>query len=147
MLNLVEAFDQLFGVHALEEIATSAALDRLEQLNLLNDPEYAYNFALYRMKQDGWGRAKICASLLRRQIPEPLIHSVLDRAWSEQDGESALSEYIRRRFGKKELPKDPNDLRKLILHLRRRGFDEGNISRVLKRMFPAELTRHLDTGD
>jgi regulatory protein len=129
------------------EPEVESALDRLEQLNLLNDQEYAYNFALCRMKQDGWGRAKIYASLLRRQIPESAIDSALERAWNELDEESALSEYLKRRFWKKKLPKDPNVLRKLVVHLRRRGFDEENISRVLKRMFPAELMRHLDTGE
>ena len=129
------------------EPEVESALDRLEKLNLLNDPEYAYNFALCRMKQDGWGQAKIHESLLRRQIPESAIQSAIERAWSELDEESALSEYLKRRFLKKKLPQDPNVLRKLIVHLRRRGFDEENISRVLKRMFPAELMQHLDTGD
>jgi regulatory protein len=129
------------------EVEVESALDRLEQLNLLNDPEYAYNFALCRMKQDGWGRVKICESLLRRQISETAIHSGLERAWSEMNEESALSDYLKRRFGKKQLSKDPKALRKLVLHLRRRGFDEENISRVLKRMFPSELMRYPDTGD
>jgi SOS response regulatory protein OraA/RecX len=129
------------------EPEVESALDRLEQLNLLNDPEYAYNFALCRMKQDGWGRAKIHESLLHRQIPESDIQTAIERAWSELDEESALSEYLKKRFLKKELPKDPKVIRKLVVHLRRRGFDEENISRVLKRMFPAQLMQHLDTGE
>jgi regulatory protein len=129
------------------EPEVESALDRLEQLNLLNDPEYAYNFALCRMKQDGWGRVRIHESLLRRQVPESAILSAIERARSELDEESALSEYLKRRFLKIKLPEDPNALRKLVVHLRRRGFDEENISRVLKRMFPAELMQHLDTGE
>ena len=123
------------------------ALDRLEQLNLLNDLEYAYNFALCRMKQDGWGGVKIHESLIRRQVPESAILSAIERARSELDEESALLEYLKRRFLRRELPQDLNVLRKLVVHLRRRGFDEENISRVLKRMFPAELMQHLDTGE
>jgi SOS response regulatory protein OraA/RecX len=129
------------------EPEVESALDRLEQLNLLNDTEYAYNFALCRMKQDGWGWVKIHESLLRRQIPESAVQSAIERAWSELDEESALSEYLKRRFLKKRLPEDPKVLRKLVVHLRGRGFDEGNISRVLKRMFSAELMQHLDTGE
>ena len=135
----------------LEKIAdkalVEAALDRLEQLHLLNDAEYAYNFALCRMKQDGWGRIKIRESLIHRQVPESAIQLAIERARSELDEESALLEYLKRRFLKKKLPEDPNVLRKLVVHLRRRGFDEENISRVLKRMFPAELMQHLDTGE
>ena len=129
------------------EPEVESALDRLEELNLLNDPEYAYNFALCRMKQNGWGRAKIHESLLRRQVGEAAIASAIDRAWSELDEESALSEYLKRRFLKIKQPQDPNGLRKLVVHLRRRGFNEENIFRVLKRMFPADLIQHLDTGE
>jgi len=129
------------------EPEVESALDRLEQLNLLNDPEYAYNFALCRMRQDGWGPAKIHETLLRRQVRESAILSAVERAQSELDEESVISEYVKRRFLKKELPKDVKVLRKLIVHLQHRGFDEENILRVLKRMFPAELIQHLDTGE
>ncbi len=124
-----------------------SALDRLEQLNLLNDTEYAYNFALCRMRQDGWSRAKIYEALIRRQLPETVIHMALDRASGELDEDSVIMQYVKSRFGRKQLPETPDALRKLAMHLRRRGFDEEKISGVLKRLFPAELTRHLDTGE
>ncbi len=129
------------------EPEVESALDRLEQLNLLNDPEYAYNFALCRVKQDGWGQDKIREALRRRQIPESAVQAAIERAWSELDEESVLTEYLNKRFGKKDLPRDPKGFANLVLHLRRRGFDEENISRVLRRMFPAELMKYLDTGD
>jgi SOS response regulatory protein OraA/RecX len=129
------------------EPEVETALDRLEQLNLLNDTEYAYNFALCRMKQDGWGGTKIRESLLLRQVPESAILAGMERAGAELDEGSVLSAYLKRRFLNKKPPEDSKFLRRLVLHLRRRGFDEENISRVLNRMFPAELMRHLDTGE
>jgi regulatory protein len=129
------------------EPEVETALDRLEELNLLNDPEYAYNFALCRVRRGGWGRVKIEESLRRRQISESAIVSAIERVRSELDEESVLSAYLRRRFLDKKLPKDPKFVKKLVLHLRRRGFDEEEISRVLKRMFPAEIMRHLETGE
>ena len=135
----------------LEKIAdkalVEAALDRLEQLNLLNDAEYAYNFALCRVRQDGWGPAKITDSLLRRHVAETVIESTIKRIYREVGGDFALTEYIKRHCGKKKLPADIKSVRKLILHLRQRGFNEDNIFAILTRMAPAAIMQYFESGE
>lgn len=122
-------------------------LDRLEQLNLLNDADYAYNFALYRMQQQGWSPSRVTAALLGRDVARPLIDDALQRIESEAGTASILAAYITRHCHKQGLPATPKDVARLCAHLLRRGFDENQIWNVLRRMLPSELFRRFETGD
>jgi len=124
-----------------------AVLDRLEQLNLLNDADYAYNFALYRIRQLGWGPAKVRDSLLRRQVAPAIVESAIKRACEEADPLAALADYARKYLGKKDTAPDLKIARRLIAHLRRRGFEEDIIMSALKRVIPAALWQRLETGE
>jgi regulatory protein len=127
--------------------AVESALDRLEQLNLLNDADYAYNFAFCRIKQQGWGPARVHESLLRRHVAETAIACALQRIRNEFGDESLVAEYIQKHCGKTGLPSDLKGIRKLVSHLRQRGFDEDLITNVLKRMIPAESMPHFERGE
>lgn len=122
-------------------------LDRLEELKLLNDREYAYNFALSRIGREGWGPEKIRKALYRRQVSDPDISTALDRIRSLVGDDYALAEYLKKFLGKKGIPKDLNSVRNLVTHLRRRGYHRGSIFRELKQSLPGELTRYFDMGD
>jgi regulatory protein len=124
-----------------------SALNRLEQLNLLNDSDYAYNFALYRIQREGWGPAKVRHSLIGRHLSQAAIDSALQRVRNELDEEIVLSEHIQKYWRKRMPPKDWKDFQKLILHLRRRGFDNNAISRALKRMVPSDAIPSFETGE
>jgi len=128
-------------------LPVESVLDRLEQLNLLNDADYAYNFAFCRMQQDGWGPARVQNALLRRQVQEVVVEKALGRVRDELGGESALDAYVRSYRSKRNLPSDLKGLRKLILHLHRRGFDEEAILTALRPIIPAELWRRFETGE
>jgi len=124
-----------------------SVLDRLEQLNLLNDADYAYNFALCRIKQEGWGPGKVHDFLLRRHVAQATIESALERIRKELKEESILVEYIKKRCEKQGPPMDLKGIRKLVLHLRQRGFAEGDIFSALKGMVPAAVLHRFETGD
>lgn len=132
---------------AAEGSVVDAVLDRLEQLNLLNDADYAYNFAFYRIRQQGWGPAKVRDSLLRRQVAPAIAESAIKRACEEADPLAALADYARKYFGKNYAAPDWKKARRLIAHLRQRGFEEDIIMRALKRVIPAALWKRLETGE
>ena len=125
----------------------NVALDRLEQLNLLNDDDYAYNFALYRMKREAWGPAKVYNSLLRRQVAPATIESAMERVRSQVDEESILAEYLERYCHRKGSSCEPQDIRKLTTHLRLRGFREDTIFKGLRRIMPPSAMRRFETGE
>jgi SOS response regulatory protein OraA/RecX len=127
-----------------EEVETT--LERLEALHLLNDAEYAYNLALRRVRRDGWGPLKVHQALIKSRIDPRLAEEALARVRQEVGEQPQLEGYLekyRRRFG---LPSDRKAVRKLILHLRARGFQDEIIYGTLRRVMPDAL-RGLDTGD
>jgi regulatory protein len=124
-----------------------AILDHLEQLNLLNDAEYAYNFAFYRIKDKGWGPAKVHDSLLRRHISPKNIREALERIRSELGEEFALVEHLQKHCWKKGPPADPKEVRKLVWHLQRQGYDDQIIFRALGRVIPAIVLQRFETGE
>jgi regulatory protein len=122
-------------------------LDRLEQENLLNDAEYAYNLALHQMQKCGWGPAKVKEDLLRRDVDPDIIRQAIERALCETDMDAFLLEYIEKQCKKRGPQMDPKEIRKLVLHLARRGFDENQIWGALRRIIPPDVFRCFETGD
>lgn len=130
-----------------DESTVESELDRLEELKLLNDDDYAYNFALSRIGRDGWGPEKIRNALIRRKAPASAISMALDRIRKEIGDDFGLADYLNKYYGKKGLPEDLKSIRNLVAHLRRRGYYRSQINGALKRMMPSEMTRHFETGD
>jgi SOS response regulatory protein OraA/RecX len=116
-----------------------ATLDRLEHLNLLNDAEYAYNFAFYRIKDLGWGEVKVRKALLDRDVAEAVADRALSRVREEitPDGmNDALMEYIDGWRLQHGTPSTLKDAQKLIRRLAGRGFDEDRIVDAIRRINP-----------
>jgi regulatory protein len=130
-----------------DEAYVESVLDHLENRKLLNDADYAYNFALYRMQQKGWGPAKVKDSLLHRHVDPTIIEDVLLRVRSESNSDTALVEYMQKYCGSHWPPADPKKIQRLILHLRRRGFDRDHIYDALKEYIPAEALQRFETGE
>ena len=122
-----------------------AVLDRLEHLNLLNDAEYAYNFAFYRIKDLGWGEEKVREALLGNDVAKAVADRALDRVREEiaPDGiNGALMEYIESYCRKRGKPSSLKETQKLARHLAGRGFDENSIIGALQRVISPEIFRH-----
>jgi SOS response regulatory protein OraA/RecX len=134
-------------VKVADQAQVEIALKRLESLNLLNDVEYAYNFALGRMRRQGWGPAKVLDSLLKRQVEQSKIESAMARIQNEESEESPLDLCIKQYCTKRGRPSDTKDFKKLVSHLRRRGFDEDDIFHALKQAFPGAASQRFETGE
>jgi regulatory protein len=124
-----------------------AAIDRLSQLNLLNDADYAYNFALCRIKYEGWGLARIRNALLRRHVAKDTVDSAIDRVRMEASEEDALAYYLQLCCRKAGAPANVKAVRKLFMRLLRRGFRIDAIYRELGKIVPDDLLHHINTGE
>jgi SOS response regulatory protein OraA/RecX len=71
----------------------------------------------------------------------------MKRIQNDVDHEAAIVDYVQRYCAKKGLPSDWNGVRKIILLLRQRGFDDDSISGALKRIVPTALLLRLETGE
>ena len=130
------------------EQQVEAALQHLERLNLLNDSDYAYNFALRRIRRHGWSSERVRNALLAHSVGRAIIDRALEQVRIESGGEdSIIREYVHKRYGKRGLPADPKGVRKLILHLRQRGFDEAAIFEALRGDIPDAVLKHFETGE
>lgn len=109
------------------EEETAAICDRLEELSLLNDGEYARTLARhYRAK--GYGDKKIREELRLRGVPR----EHWDGALEELEGaDEAIDDFLRRKL-KGEQP-DPKELKKVSDALVRRGFSWGEVRDGLAR--------------
>jgi SOS response regulatory protein OraA/RecX len=123
------------------------ALDRLQELDLLNDARYAYNFALYRLTETGWGPRKVGEALRFRKLPAELIESALEKIEREIGFEPVLAHYLEKHCRKRGLPSDRRGIHRLFQHLQRRGFSEEHIYTVLRRKFPAGTWRDFESGE
>jgi hypothetical protein len=61
--------------------------------------------------------------------------------------EPILENHIRKYCGQRGFPADLKGWRNLIVHLRRRGFDEESILNALRHVAPAAMLERLETGD
>jgi SOS response regulatory protein OraA/RecX len=131
-----------------DEEQVESALEHLERLNLLNDPDYAYNFALRHIRQQRWSSARVQNALLAHHVDGAMIERALEKVRMESGGEeTGIREYVHKRYGKSGLPTDPKGVRKLILHLLHRGFDEATIIGALRGVIPYAVLKHFETGE
>jgi regulatory protein len=127
---------------AIEEVLT-----RLQDVGLLNDAEYAYNFAFRRMNEMAWGESKVYHSLVRRHISPYLAEAAIQRVHEQISEDTVLGRYLDKVASRGRIPADQKGIRKLIAHLRSRGFSEDHIWRCLREKVPAASWRRFDTGD
>ncbi len=137
--------DKLAPLGETEQI--ESVLDRLEQLRLLNDAEYAYNSASRWVRQEGFGPAKVYHLLRRRQVSGVAAEAAIERVRRETSDTDALGDYLARRSRTRRLPADRKAIHKLIQSLRRRGFSQEVIWEVLRQKIHASAWREFNTGE
>lgn len=137
--------DKLAPLGEIDQI--ESVLDRLEQLQLLNDAEYAYNSASRWVRQEGFGPAKVYQFLRRRQVSGAAAEAAIERVRRETSETDALVDYLVRRSRTRPLPANRKAIHKLILSLQRRGHSQEVIWEVLRQKIPASAWREFNTGE
>lgn len=155
-----------------DAIQIEPILNRLEQLELLNDADYAYNFSFRHLKESGWGPEKIRAALCNREVSETDIDRALERVFSEtgqpeKPGAAKMEKaeapdleatdsatmahierycesYCRKKGMSATSSMSLKDAQKLARHLAGRGFDESLILDALRRVLPQEIFRYFE---
>lgn len=139
-----ELRERLSGLGSPAEIEET--LQRLEDLHLLNDSDYAYNFASNRITQKGWGPVKVFHALIRRQVSPDIAESALERVREEAGERIWLEGYLEKYWRTRHLPRNRKDIGRLVVHLRRRGFHEDAILEVLRHKISEDAWRAFDAG-
>jgi SOS response regulatory protein OraA/RecX len=130
-----------------DSAAVERVLDRLTSLNLLNDPDYAYNFASRRIKQDSWGPARVRHALQRRRVASDVAETAIERVRAEVSDEAVVERFLERSCRTAGWPRNRKEIQKMILRLRRRGFNDGVIFNTLRRKLPASAWELFESGE
>lgn len=111
-----------------EAVAEEAA-EYVSELGYVNDEEYAPKLAEYLIRRKHWGVRRARLEMLHRGLSRELVENTLaDIPEDELDEE--LSALIAKKYANKV--HDPDDRRRTIAALARRGYDFGAIKRCIE---------------
>ncbi len=127
-----ELCDKLYGKFEPEYIR--AAVERMEELGLVNDETYARRKAERMLSEQGMSLRMAKQKLMQKGIDRALIDETL--ADTEYDGTAAAKALIERKYAAKLGTED--DIRRTYQALLRRGFSHNDIRQALKE-FKEEL--------
>jgi regulatory protein len=105
----------------------SSTLNKLRNIDLINDEKYARSFVNDRKLLRPTSRRKLIAELKKKRISDEIIQKVL--GGDKQDDQVAIQEVIVR---KRRQTKYQDDL-KLMQYLARQGFNYDDIKRALQK--------------
>lgn len=109
------------------ENAVTFATDRLVELGLLNDREYAA-FAAENLIASNYSKHQVYQKLYERGVPKDIIKEVLETV--ECDEQTQVAELIRKKYASKLGSED--GVKKVFAALLRRGFKYSSVKEALK---------------
>ena len=115
---------------AVEEIV-ARVLTRLQELNYLNDEQFAAQYANSRLTIKAVGRNRLRRDLQRKKISSTVINQALEDVYTEHDEEALIAKAITKRLRLKGKPTSREETKKLFDHLVRLGF---NFDLVIKKV-------------
>lgn len=110
------------------EDAAVAAVDRLEELHLVDDERYAESYAAELMRRKKMAPARICRELARRGIDRETAEFTVEAL--DFDAQTCIIELLQTKYRGKF--SDEKGLRRTIAALQRLGYGYGDIRSALR---------------
>jgi regulatory protein len=111
-------------------------LAQLKDIGYLNDQRFAEGFAVARLANDRFGRARVLRDLRQHRVAPALAEGTVKQVYENVDESALIEEWIRRKYRtapREGLFQDEKDLASAYRRLVRAGFRTGEIVRALKR--------------
>lgn len=113
------------------DFVADQVVERLYELNYLDDAGYAREYVRGRLASKGYGPVRLQQELKKRGVADALIDDALDDLLSEEEALEAARKHARTKWDRLDPAEDAHKRRrKLIGYLRRRGFTFDTIRRV-----------------
>lgn len=96
-------------------------------INLVNDIDFARNFASYRVRSKRFGRTRAAQDLRKRKVSGPVIEQALDAVYQEVGEDTLIDQAADKWIQRAGTPKDMKALRRLIGFLQRQGFSSERV--------------------
>lgn len=120
--------DKLYGKFEPEYI--TAAVERMQELGLVNDAAYAQRNAERLISEQGLSMRMARQKLMQKGVDRSLIDEALEN--TEYDGTAAALALLQKKYAAKI--GTPDDIRRTYQALARRGFTHWEIKQALKQM-------------
>lgn len=117
-----------------EDVDTT--LTKLKEYGLLNDTRFAETFAVSRLENRGFGKARALRDLRQRRVAPAVAEKAVESAYAESDETALIEEYVRRKYrgaARETLFQEEKAIASAFRRLRLAGFSAGKIVQVLKR--------------
>lgn len=113
------------------------AVERLKELNYINDEKFAATYAKYLVNR-GKGEFAIKAELEKHSIDKDLIKKTTNLLKNEQEPHKHIIQIIKNKFKKVDL-KDKNEVRRVASFFLRRGFSSENVAKAFREYINIDL--------
>jgi regulatory protein len=113
-------------------------LARLKEIGLVDDYNFAYNYARHRLERKSLGRSRLARELASEGVARDVIERALEAAFEENQEQELIERAIEKYIRTRGRPEGPRGLRRMFNHLIRLGFDRDLI---VSRLCPLELDR------
>lgn len=113
------------------ESVIDATLEKLRDLNYINDEAFARNWALSRARNQGWGPRKIEQELRAKGVVQTEIRQVVKATFEQEDELTSAGKVLKKRFSGANL-EEPKTLRRALAFLQRRGYSSKVIFALLR---------------
>lgn len=125
-----QLYDRLLR-HA-DEQAADAAVQRMEELGLVNDADYARRFAADMLHLKGWAPHRIAQELRRKGVEQEIIEDCLDQLQQEFDPVEKIIEVVQRKHPKALADQKSHD--RAVAALIRLGYQYEDIRSAFRRL-------------
>lgn len=114
-----------------DEETAQEITERMEELGLLNDADYAERYSRQMAETKGWGAGRIRQELARKGVERDIIDDAMEQLSQTVDTDEKLDEIIVRRYAR--YLGDKKGIDKTINALMRLGYRFEDIRRALRR--------------
>jgi len=127
-----ELRERLINRQGYNRDAVESCINKLKELDYVNDDRFAQSYASYRVGLRPLGRAKLKRELALKKIPAKTIEAALDVVFGEAAEDALIDKAIQRRIRTHGRPADRAAAKRMFDHLARRGFEFDLIIKKLR---------------
>lgn len=113
-----------------------AVMARLKDLGLLNDRQFAENYAARRVENEGFGKMRVLADLRGRRVAGAIADQAVRKAFQGIDETELAEQFLQRKYRRTpvaEVVAETKGLAAAYRKLRTAGFSHAVSVKVLKR--------------
>jgi regulatory protein len=122
------------------EAEVDETIQRLQQNGLLDDPNYARQFARSKALDAGLSRRRLQQELTKRGVARDVSESAIEAVFEEEgvDEDASIERVARKKLKTLTKVDDDTRRRRLYAFLARRGYDSDDITRVMRLVLAPE---------